>query len=337
MINEAIKILLKGKNLTFTEAKEAFDEIFSGLSTIIQSSSFISLLEAKKPSEAEINASIISARDCTKTIDLSLDNSSMIENISLDTNNEYLDFMLMNDLICASCDLNSLRYCFNAHSYSCLSFDILSKMGIKFKDFNFDFSQELERINLGYIYLSFDEPFYKYTYEIKKDFKFANILQLCEKLLNPYKAQNAFWGINSPDDVEKYAKIALLSNNKNTLLASGLSNLSFVEIEKETMIAEAWKNKVFSYKFSPEFVDIKRGNNADLKIENNEHCAQIFLDLIDNKIQGSIFDAVIINAGFALYISKRTNSLIEGIDLAKKTIKEGKLKEKFNQIKKFYS
>lgn len=337
MINETIKQLLKGEDLTFCNAKETFDEIFSGLSTQIQSSSFITALETKKPTLEEKAAGIISSRDSVKKIKLFIQNENTIENISLDENNDYLDFVLMNDLICSACNLNSLRYCFKSHIYNNRSFNILSKMGVNFKESSFELAQEIEQINLGYFYLNKNEPFYKYTYDLKKNLEFYNILSLFERMLNPYESQNLFMGIKKFDLVEDYAALALKLNIKNAIIVSGYDNLPFVSIENETNVAEAWKNKIFSYKISPELLEFKRASLSEIKCENDEHCAQIFLDVIENKIDGAIFDSIVINAGFSLYISKTAPSLIDGIEMARSAVKNKKLREKFESIKNFYN
>ncbi len=342
MINEAIEELIKNNDLDFNLAKEVYDEIFSGLSNEIQASSFFTALASKKPSTDEIKAGIICARDSVKKINLGFSNESKIENISLVEDENYIDFTLANDLICAANGLIPLRFCVDLHNYSSRSFEILSLMGVKFKQPEFDFYNEIENINLCYIYLSNHEAFFKYTQNLKKNLNFpnsacVNLLNLFEKMLNPYNSKNLFLGIKTPEKVEEFAKLALELNYENSIIVSGFDKTPFLSIENETNVAEAWKNKIFAYKFSPEFVDFKKAPLDEIKVENNQHCAEILLNIIENKIQGSIFDSIVLNSGFALYISKKAPSLIEGIDLAADTIKSGRLKEKFEQIKNFYN
>ncbi len=337
MIKEAMNCLIENIDLDFISAKEVFDEIFSGLSTSIQASSFITALESKKPTYEEKTAGIISARDAVGKINLGLNNADTIENIIVEQDEKYIDYSLTNDLICSCCNLTALKYCFNARNYSSRSFDILSDLGFKFKNPDFDYSNDIERINFGYICLSVEEPFFKYSWELKNNLKFQNILSLTEKLLNPYNSQNIVLGIKDKNEVQNMAQILIELKSANAIVISGADSLPFVNISGETMIAEAWKNKIFTYSMTAESVDLKSTDIKNIQVENNLHCAQIIKNLTENNVSEDIFNSVILNAGFSLYISKAVPCVLDGIALAKKVIIEGKLKEKFEQLKNFYS
>ena len=336
MINEAISQLINNENLSVSCAKECFDEIFSGLATPVQASSFLTALESKGIVQDEQLAGILSSRESVKKISFPIQNISLIENIILDETFEYLDFALLNDLICATCNLNSMRYSFESHIFNSRSFNLLSKLGLRFNHIDSDFIDTFEQINFGYFYLSTNEPYYKYVYELKKSLKFSNSLNLFDKLLNPYCAQNLFLGIKDANLVEDYAKLALNLNNQNTLVVSGYDKTPFISIENESFVAEAWKNKIFAYKISPELLDIKKASLDYVKVQNEDECANLILEIIENKAREEVIQAIILNAGFALYISKICASVMDGLALASKVINDGKLKEKFEQIKKHY-
>ena len=108
-------------------------------------------------------------------------------------------------------------------------------------------------------------------------------------------------------------------------------------MDGETKVAEAWKNKIFAYVLTPELLGVKASCLDELKCSSTEENANDILLLAQNKLVGAKYNAAILNAGLSLYISKKADSIIDGIDLAKDTINSGRMLEKYKQIKKSYS
>ena len=66
MINDSIAKLIEHKDLDFTQTKEVFDEILSGLALNINSSAFLTALCAKNPTQDELSAAIIASNETIK-------------------------------------------------------------------------------------------------------------------------------------------------------------------------------------------------------------------------------------------------------------------------------
>jgi len=334
MINEATNILLEGKDLSFIEAREAFDEILSGLANDIQTTSFLTALKLKSANADEISAGILSSRETIQTPYLNINYTNSIENISIDTQNNYIDILLATDLICAANDLFVSRYSFDGKTNK--SFDILSLMGVNIKKeatINIDY----ESLNFAYLYLSNQSPYAKYSENIRKILPFESILNITTKMLNPLKSKNLFLGIKNKNQIQTFANVALQLGNENSIILSGDDNFPFVSIEKETIIAEAWKNKVFTYTLTPDLLGFSCNNIKQLECDTEEQNADTLLEIMQGKLKNPMYDAIILNSALSLYISKKTDSVMDGVELAKKTIDSGLMYEKFLQIKKIYS
>ena len=82
---------------------------------------------------------------------------------------------------------------------------------------------------------------------------------------------------------------------------------------------------------------VEQKSNNELLCENYEQNAEDILAVIGNKTKNAKYEAAILNSALSLYISKKAPSLLDGLELAKKTLDTGLVLEKFNQIKNFYS
>ncbi len=336
MINLATQELLDGKTINCTLIKEVFDEIFSGLADDVQISAFITALKVQNLTAEEITAAIEAVNDTFKNYGTFDFNKDAINSITFENKNNYLDLALASDLVCCSCGLYVFKHSFSAPFETENSFNVLKQMGLKLqnqrpqKDF-------IENSGIFYDYLTDETKFLKYTKNLFRKIKFDNILYLTYKMLNPYKAKNAVIRVKNEEAANNLAQVCLYLNYANTIVFSGHNENPFISIENQTYIAEAWKNKIFTYVLSPELLDIQPNEDKNLLVENNEHNAQILLSVFNNKQKNYYYDAVVLNSAPALYITKKAASVSDGIKLAQKLIDDGVVSEKIEQLKKLYS
>ena len=340
MINQAIEKILNKENLDFVESKECFDEVFQGLAGEILATSFIGILKMKEETIDEISGAIVSFNEANRKISIGKNKDNTIQNVFFETSQskKYFNFAFVNDLICSASGLISSDYSFENSLFWALKdkFQIFDKL-----DFNIEDANDLDFEETNYVLLKLknDIPNFKYSSEIFLNLNFKTILNYAFAFFNPTGAKNLYFGLDDKNDVNKLAQIALKLGYSNSVVVAGSNNLPFVTPFGSSFVAEAWKNKIFTYELSFGLLDFSEHDKKEIEIENKEEFKELFFDLIENKLdeKNAIFETCVVNSALALYISKKADSLMEGIDLAKKTIKDGLLKEKFFQIKRFYS
>ena len=328
MINSAICDILNNKDSDFN-IQECFDEIFSGLCDPILSGIFLSLLKTKEELFEDILAGINSARSAIKKISLGVDGGNLIENICLNQMPEYLDITFATDIITSACEIGTVKAIPFNYLYKNSSFDTLKAFSVNLEDLN---CENFEKTNFIYGYISSDSPYLKYTQELYRALPFDTILNRINNFLNPYSAKNCTVAVLDKSAIEKYAQLCLNLGYTNSIVFSA-GEFPYVSVESETKIAEAWKNKIFTYTVAPELLGVNQSSIDSLRVENISHGAEIIQSVFENKIKNSYYDAIVINSGLAIYITKKTKSLMEGIALARKTIDDGKALEQLLRIK----
>ena len=156
-------------------------------------------------------------------------------------------------------------------------------------------------------------------------------------MLNPFSSKNLFLGVSDRNFANTMANVALKLNKENSIIVSSDNDFDYIYPNGETYIAEAWKNKIFTYVITPELLGFDSAQISEIEVENNEQNASDILNIIENKDIGAKYSMAIMNSALSLYISKKAESLIDGVNLAKSLISSGKVKEKFEQLKNFYS
>ncbi len=339
MINCLINKLINSQEPTESELLEAFDEIFNGVCDEISAASFVTLLKEKEDlfhiKSMCLSCAIKSARTSLTKIKAIADNFPTFEILQFKNCFEYFDISFLMDIILASNDVLVSKYILPFQKNQ--SFETLKIFNILSKNIDDNFYEDFEKTNFVYLNISAQEPYYKYSSNILKQLPFDNVLNLTSKFLNPLRVKNQFVCVNDKKDVEKFANVCLNIGNQNSLILSSNNDLPFASVDRETYVAEAWKNKIFTYALSPELLGLNRFSIKELKIENSEHNKEIILNILDNKEKGAIYECCILNSALALYIVKKADSILDGINKAKHTIKDGLAKEKLEQLKKIYS
>ena len=88
-----------------------------------------------------------------------------------------------------------------------------------------------------------------------------------------------------------------------------------------------------TYEITPEEFGFEKCSLEELKGGTPEKNAKITLNIL-NRRKGPKRDVVLLNAGAAIYVSGKADSIEEGIELASKSIDSGKALEKLNMLVK---
>ena len=336
MIKDAINQLVNGVDVNLIDFREVFDEIFSGLSEVSQSASFLTVLKTKELNNELYFSAITSARDANKYNGFLRNNDDSIESVVFNEEEKFFDISFGMDIICSASGLKVAKYSYDYPNFNNKAFEILKKCNVNIPDFSVDFSCSFEKTGFIYANLSNDDPFFKYSRELINNLPFDNMLFKVSKMLNPFGVKNQYIGVKTRKEVEIWANIALKLNNLNTLVVSS-DDSPMIGLCAESFVAEAWKNKIFTYVLTPDLLGFKSCDKKDLECQSVEENLSDLHDIFQNKLKNSKYDILVLNSGLALYIAKKADSLIDGINLAKKIVDDGLAQEKLNQIIKNYS
>ena len=343
MINEVIKKIINNEKPDKTELLESFDEFFSGIADEITSTSFITLLSAylnklKDYEDVEgLAACVKSANSAISAINPQISSDYCLQTAEFNLKSKYFNVLFARDIILAANNIPVIRCGYTSSTEENKLRAMINKFDIYACEKNndkFDF-EDFEKTNFCYLLLDDTEKYYKYSKNISKKLCFENILNLSDKMLNPCGIKNITIGYNKKEDVEKMARLCLELGYQNSLIISSDDNIPFVTPEKESYIAEAWKNKVFAYKLSNELVGLKSYPIKEIETLNLDEAFEKVNSLFQNKLTSTaLYDTVILNSALSLYIVKKADSIMDGMELAKKTIETNIAYEKLISLKK---
>ena len=118
---------------------------------------------------------------------------------------------------------------------------------------------------------------------------------------------------------------------KNAMVVHGNDGLDEISISAETTLCEVKNGWLRTYEISPEQFGFKRSEKEELVGGTPMENAEILRSVLSGE-KGAKRDATVLNAGAALYISGKYDSIEDAVKVAGEIIDSGKAMEKLDEF-----
>ncbi len=324
MIKEAIvKIVNKG-DLTYDEAYTVMNEIMSGETTATQNAAFLAALStksAKAETTDEIAGCAAAMRDHATKVDTGMD---VLEIVGTGGDNAgSFNISTTTAIVCAAGGIKVAKHGNRAASSLCGTADCLEALGV-----NIDQSPEkcvelLKEAGMCFFFAQKYHSSMKYVGPIRKELGFRTVFNILGPLTNPAMPKMQLLGVYDEYLVEPLAQVLVSLGVKRGMVVYGMDKLDEISLSAPTKICEIKDGWFKSSVIKPEDFGFERCTKEDLKGGAPAENAQITRDILNGQ-KGHKRNAVLMNAGAALYIGGKADSMKDGIALAAELIDSGK-------------
>ena len=162
----------------------------------------------------------------------------------------------------------------------------------------------------------------RYVGSIRKELGIRTVFNILGPLTNPGRPQTQLLGVYDAYLVEPLAQVLISLGVKRGMVVYGQDKLDEISLSAPTSVCEFKDGWFKSYTIAPEDFGLKRCAKSDLTGGSPQENAQITLDILGGAL-GPKRDAVLMNAGAALYLGGKADDLAQGIRLAGELIDSG--------------
>ena len=166
----------------------------------------------------------------------------------------------------------------------------------------------------------------KYVGAIRKELGFRTVFNILGPLTNPGSPKMQLLGVYDEYLVEPLARVLVSLGVKRGMVVYGQDKLDEISLSAPTSVCEIRDGWYKSYVITPEDFGFDRCTKDDLKGGTPEENAAITRAILSGE-KGHKRNAVLMNAGAALYIGGKAESMKDGIALAAGLIDSGKALE----------
>lgn len=338
MIKEAIFKIVDKQDLTYDEAYEVMNEIMNGETTATQNAAFLAALSTKSTKAETIDeiagcAAAMRSHALKVEYDRTKNKDALFEIVGTggDGSNSF-NISTTSAFVAAAGGMKVSKHGNRAASSKCGTADCLEALGI-----NIDISPEecvklLEDVGMCFFFAQKYHTSMKYVGPIRKELGIRTVFNILGPLTNPASPDLQLLGVYDPSLVEPLAKVLMSLGVKRGMVVYGQDKLDEISLSAPTSVCEFEDGSIKSCVITPEDFGFERCTKEDLIGGTPEENAAITIAILKGE-KGHKRNAVLMNAGAALYIGKKAQSLADGIKHAAEIIDSGKALAKLEELK----
>ena len=323
MIKEAIVKIVNKEDLTYDEAYTVMNEIMSGETSPTQNAAFLAALStksAKAETTDEIAGCAAAMRDHATKVETGMD---VLEIVGTGGDNaQSFNISTTSALVAAAGGVKIAKHGNRAASSNSGTADCLEALGVNINQSPNRCIEMLKEAGMCFFFAQKYHTSMKYVGAIRRELGFRTVFNILGPLTNPASPTRQLLGVYDEYLVEPLAQVLINLGVKRGMVVYGQDKLDEISMSAPTKICEINNGWFKTYTIKPEQFGFERCTKADLKGGTPEENAQITRDILSGK-QGHMRNAVLMNAGAALYLYDKADSLKSGIALAAELIDSG--------------
>ena len=325
-MKEILSKLVAGNDLTKEEAMKAQKMILSGEATQSQIACFLTALRMKGETLDEITGLAMVLRDKANTISPKVDNYVDFVGTGGDCTYSF-NISTTSAFVVAAAGVPVAKHGNRSISSKSGAGDVLEALGVNISADPDVVEKCVEEVGIGFMLAPHFNPAMKYVGPVRKEMGIRTVFNILGPLSNPSRAKAMVVGVYSPSLTEVIAGTMANLDVKRGFVVSGEDNMDEFTLTGPSTVSEIKDGKVETYEITPEQFGLKRCKIEDLQGGDGTVNAQITKDILSGKERGAKREIVLLNAGAALYIGGKAESIEEGIRIAGETIDSGKAME----------
>jgi anthranilate phosphoribosyltransferase len=324
MIQESIKKLVKGADLTHEESTSAMKKIMSGEATNSQIGAFLTALRMKGETTKEIIAFTEVMKNYCNTIhpkvkgrlvDTCGTGGDVIKTFNISTTAAF---------VVAGANISVAKHGNRSVTSKCGSADVLESLGLNLHIDANKVEKAIEQVGVGFMFAPTFHPAMKYVIGPRKELGIRTVFNILGPLTNPANANAQLLGVYDPKLTEPLAYSLKGLDCEEAMVVHGLDGLDEISTIGKTRIS--WlKNR----KVSTRIEDIK-GNSP-------EESARITFEILYGSI-GALDprrEIVQVNGAAAIIIAGKADDFEGALEVAKESIDSGNAYHKLKELIRF--
>ena len=332
MIKEAIVKIVSKEDLTYEEAYTVMNEIMSGETTPTQNAAFLASLSTKSAraeTTDEIAGCAAAMREKATPVEAGPD---LFEIVGTGGDNAHsFNISTTSALVAAAGGMRVAKHGNRAASSKSGTADCLEALGVNIDQSPDKCRELLDTAGMCFFFAQKYHTSMKYVGAIRRELGFRTVFNILGPLTNPGHPSMQLLGVYDEYLVQPLAQVLMNLGVKRGMVVYGQDKLDEISLSAPTTVCEFKDGWMKNYVITPEQFGLTRCTKQDLVGGTPAENAEITRKILAGE-KGPKRDAVLMNAGAALYIGGKAESLADGIRLAAELIDSGKATETLEKL-----
>ncbi len=330
----AINAVIERKDLSSIEMEKVMRTIMTGEATPAQIGGFLIGLRMKGETVTEITAAAKVMRELAAKVEVNGDFPVDTCGTGGDASGTF-NISTASAVVAAAAGCTVAKHGNRSVSSKSGSADLLEKAGLNLSLSPEKVGECIQQTGIGFLFAPNHHGAMKHAIGPRKEMGARTIFNILGPLTNPAGAPNQVIGVFSKSLTLPMALVLQQLGSRHVLVVNAEDGLDEISIAAPTSVVELKDGKVTEYSITPEEFGLTKAPLESIKAVDSAAS----LDIIQNVFAGNkedgfeaAFNIIALNAGAAIYVSGKTATLKEGIELAAQTINSGAAKAKTSQL-----
>jgi anthranilate phosphoribosyltransferase len=332
-IKVAINKLIDGKSLTRSESRKVMTLIMQGKATDAQISAFLVAMRMKGETVEEVTGAAEAMTKQSKKIKTKFTNIVDTCGTGGDSLNTF-NISTTAAFIAAGAGVAVAKHGYHSVSSKCGSADVLMNLGIKLDLPQEQVEQCLYDIGITFIFAPKFQASAAYAFGPRSEIGARTIFNILGPLTNPARTKRQVIGVYDQKILRLVVEVLKELGSVHVMAVHGNEGIDEISISGSTKIVELINGTIYEFEVKPENFQFL---SSPLKTIQSKTCATNKKYLI-NALKGkksAALDIALLNAGAAIKVSGKVDSLDHGIKLAIESVKSGAALDKLEKLIKY--
>ena len=320
-IQAAIKLVMARQDLSVEDMTAVMLQIMTGECTASQIGGFLVGLRMKGETVDELSAAAGVMRELSTRVEVNCDYLVDTAGTGGDSSGSF-NISTASAIVAAAAGAHVAKHGNRSMTSNSGSADVLEAAGVKLDIPPAQIGECIEQVGVGFMFAPAHHGAMKHAIGARREMAVRTVFNVLGPLTNPAGAPNQIIGVFDGELVEPIARVLQQLGSRHVMVVHADDGMDEISISAPTRVAELKDGEVSAYTVSPGDFGMEVASVEALKVNSAEQSLAMIETVLADQA-GPARDIVCLNAGAAIYVSGRANTLVSGVDAARTAISSG--------------
>ena len=333
MIALALAAIADGRDLTRDEARTVMDVVMEGNATASQIGGLLIGLRAKGETADEITGFAESMR--AHVVPVHPTRRPVIDVVGTGGDGAHtFNISTAAALVAAAAGAAVAKHGNRAASSACGSADVLEELGFELELSPERIAQSIDEHGFGFMFARAHHPAMRHAAPVRQELGTRTVFNVLGPLANPAGARDGVFGVFSPTLARTYAEALAELGSRHALVVHGEGGVDELTPSGPSLVVEVRDGSIREWELDPAALGLSPSERPELRGGDVAENAAALRAVLDGE-RGARRDAVVLNAGAALFTAGVVEDVAAGLEVAVQTIDAGEATKTLERLVAF--
>ena len=332
-MQSAIRAVTEHRDLGSSEMAQVMHLLMEGKASDAQIGAFLTGLRMKGETVDEISAAAVVMRELVTPVEIEVPHLVDTCGTGGDGASTF-NISTTSAFVVAAAGAHVAKHGNRSISSKSGSADVLETAGVNLELTPEQVALCIEKVGVGFMFAPRHHSAMKHVIGPRREMGIRTIFNVLGPLTNPAGARNQVVGVFDQRWLEPLARVLERLGSRHVLVVHAQDGLDEITISGPTRMVELNKGALRHIEITPEQFGMERSSLDSLVVDRPGRSLEMMRQVLDDKA-GPARDIVVLNAGAAIYVSGKADSLEQGVERAREVLARGTARKRLEELIRF--